>query len=56
MGPIAVGKTDMEIAEALVTAEGPVRRHVVNIYEKIAAANRVEATVYSNEHSLLDSS
>ena len=52
---IAVGKTNLEIAEELVIAEGTARRHVANIYEKIGAANRVEATVYANEHDLLDS-
>ncbi len=35
---VAVGKTNMEIAEELVIAEGTGRRHVANIYEKIGAA------------------
>ena len=52
---IAKGKTNLEIAEELVIAEGTARRHVANIYEKIGAANRVEATVYANEHGLLES-
>ncbi len=52
---VAVGKTNMEIAEELVIAEGTARRHSANIYEKIGTANRVEATVFANEHGLLDS-
>ena len=43
---IAAGKTNLEIAEELVIAEGTARRHVANIYEKIGAANRAEATRY----------
>ena len=52
---IASGKTNLEIAEELFIAEGTARRHVANIYEKIGAANRVEATVYAGEHDLLNS-
>ena len=53
---IAAGKTNLEIAEELVIAEGTARRHVANIYEKIGAANRVEAAAYANQHGLLESS
>ena len=44
---VAAGKTNLEIAEELVIAEGTARRHVANIYEKIGAANRAEATRYA---------
>jgi DNA-binding NarL/FixJ family response regulator len=44
---IAAGKTNLEIAEELVIAEGTARRHVANIYQKIGAANRAEATRYA---------
>ena len=44
---IAAGKTNLEIAEMLFIAEGTARRHVANIYEKIGAANRAEATRYA---------
>ena len=44
---IAAGKANLEIAEELVLAIGTVRRHVANIYEKIGAANRAEATEYT---------
>ena len=44
---IAAGKTNLEIAEELVIAEGTARRHVSNIYEKIGVGNRAEATRYA---------
>ena len=49
---VAAGKTNLEIAEELVIAEGTARRHVANIYEKIGAANRVEAGLYAAQHGL----
>ena len=49
---IASGNTNLEIAEELVIAEGTARRHVANIYEKIGAANRVEAAAYAGQHGL----
>ena len=50
---IAGGKTNPGVAEELVIAEGTARRHVANIYEKIGAANRVEAAAYANREGLL---
>ena len=52
---IAAGKTNLEIAEELVIAEGTARRHVANIYEKIGAANRVEAASYATREGLMPS-
>ncbi|MCH7842968.1 MAG: helix-turn-helix transcriptional regulator [Chloroflexi bacterium] len=51
---IAAGKTNVEIAEELVIAEGTARRHVANIYEKIGAANRAEATRYAIKNELIE--
>ena len=50
---IAAGKTNLEIAEELVIAEGTARRHVANIYEKIGAGNRAEATRYAIREAIL---
>ena len=50
---IASGKTNIEIAEELVIAEGTARRHVANIYEKNGAANRAEATRYALSQGVL---
>ena len=50
---IAGGKTNLEIAEELVIAEGTARRHVANIYEKIGAVNRVEAARYATQAGLV---
>jgi DNA-binding CsgD family transcriptional regulator/pimeloyl-ACP methyl ester carboxylesterase len=44
---IAEGKTTREIAEALVLSERTVERHVADIYSKIGARNRAEATAYA---------
>ena len=44
--PIAEGKSNREIASELVIAAGTTRRHVNNIYDKIGATNRTEATRY----------
>jgi DNA-binding CsgD family transcriptional regulator len=51
---VAAGKRDREIAEELVIAEGTVRRHVSNIYNKIGAINRSEATRYALRAGLLE--
>ena len=53
---IATGKTNLEIAEKLIIAEGAARPHVANIYEKIGAANGAEAAIYASRHDLLDAS
>jgi predicted ATPase/DNA-binding CsgD family transcriptional regulator len=50
---IAAGKTDREIAEALVIAASTVRRHVNNIYAKIGVNNRAEATRYTLREGLI---
>ncbi len=52
---LATGKTNLEIADELVIAEGTARRHVANIYEKIGAANRVEAASYAAHQGLSQS-
>ena len=49
---IAAGKTNLEISQELVIAEGKARRHGAKIYEKIGAANRVEAASYAAQHGL----
>jgi pimeloyl-ACP methyl ester carboxylesterase/DNA-binding CsgD family transcriptional regulator len=43
---VAAGRTNKEIAEMLVISVNTVYRHVHNIFGKIEAANRAEATAY----------
>jgi DNA-binding NarL/FixJ family response regulator len=43
---IADGKTTREIAGALVLSERTVERHIADIYAKIGARNRAEATAF----------
>ena len=50
---VAAGSTNLEIAEELVIAEATSRRHVANIYEKIGASNRAEATRYAIREGIL---
>ena len=50
---VALGKSNREIGEELVISEGTARRHVSNIYQKIGANNRSEATSYALREGLL---
>jgi DNA-binding CsgD family transcriptional regulator len=50
---IAAGKTNQEIAEALVISLNTVARHVSNIFDKTGAANRAEAATYAARQGLL---
>jgi non-specific serine/threonine protein kinase len=53
---LAGGATNREIADALVVSIRTVERHVTNIYAKIGARGRADATAYALRHSLLDAS
>ncbi len=47
---LAQGKTNREIAQALVLSERTVQRHIADIYPKIGARNRSEATAFAMRH------
>jgi predicted ATPase/DNA-binding CsgD family transcriptional regulator/Tfp pilus assembly protein PilF len=49
---IAAGRTNREIAAALVLTLPTVQNHLVNIYRKIDARGRSEATAYAFRHGL----
>jgi DNA-binding CsgD family transcriptional regulator/Arc/MetJ family transcription regulator len=49
---LAQGARNKEIAEQLVVSVHTVERHLANIYVKISARNRAEATVYALEANL----
>ena len=49
---IAAGRTNQEIAEALVLSPGTVARHTANIYIKIDVRSRAEAVAYAVRQSL----
>ncbi len=51
---IAAGKSTREIAVELVISEGTVERHVTNLYGKIGARNRAEATRYAHAHGFAE--
>jgi DNA-binding CsgD family transcriptional regulator len=50
---VAAGKTNREIAAALVISEHTVARHVQNIYAKLRITSRAAATAYAFEHDLV---
>jgi HD-GYP domain-containing protein (c-di-GMP phosphodiesterase class II) len=49
---IAAGRTSKEIAAALVVSIPTVERHITNLYAKIGARGRAEATAYALKHDL----
>ena len=49
---IADGKSNREIAAALVISLNTVARHVSNIFDKVGAVNRTEAAAYAHRHRL----
>jgi DNA-binding CsgD family transcriptional regulator len=49
---LAAGKSSREIGEELVLAVRTVERHITNVYRKIGAHNRSQATTFALEHGL----
>ncbi len=50
---IASGRTNSEIAEELVLSVRTVERHIGNIYGKISACGRADATAYTLTRGLI---
>jgi DNA-binding CsgD family transcriptional regulator len=50
---VAAGKSNQQIADALVISLNTVARHMGNIFAKLGAANRVEAASFAAKHGLL---
>jgi DNA-binding NarL/FixJ family response regulator len=50
---LASGRSNREIAERLTISERTVEHHIANIYGKIAARGRVDATSFAYRHGLL---
>ena len=48
------GRSNQEIADALVISLNTVNRHVSNIFVKIGAANRAEAAAFAARHGLIE--
>lgn len=48
--PLATGKTYTEIAEAFHISPKTVRRHIENIYRKLAVSSKVEASNLANKY------
>lgn len=50
---VAEGRSNGEIADALVVAEQTVKSHVSSIFAKIGVRDRAQAIIFSYEHSLV---
>jgi DNA-binding CsgD family transcriptional regulator len=53
---LAAGKSSREVGAELVLTVRTVERHITNIYRKIGARNRAQATSFALEHRLVDRS
>jgi DNA-binding NarL/FixJ family response regulator len=49
---VAAGKSNQQIADALVISPNTVVRHVSNIFAKTGVANRAEAASFATRHGL----
>jgi DNA-binding CsgD family transcriptional regulator len=50
---VAAGRSNREVADALVLSEKTVARHLANIYDKLDVASRTEAAAFAYEHGLI---
>ena len=50
---VAEGRTNREIADALVISERTVARHVSNVFTKLAVSSRAGATAFAYSHDLV---
>ncbi|HET6835356.1 MAG TPA: LuxR C-terminal-related transcriptional regulator [Acidimicrobiales bacterium] len=50
---VAAGKTNHEIATALVVSDHTVRRHLQNIFTKLGVSSRAAATAFAFQHDLV---
>ena len=50
---VAAGRSNQQIADALVISLNTVARHVSNIFMKLDLSSRSAATAYAYEHKLL---
>jgi DNA-binding CsgD family transcriptional regulator len=50
---VAAGKTNQQIAAALIISDHTVRRHLQNIFSKVGVSSRAAATAYVLERNLI---
>jgi DNA-binding NarL/FixJ family response regulator len=49
---VAEGRTDRQVAAALVVTEATVGRHLVNVYRKLGVSSRTAATAFALRQGL----
>jgi LuxR family transcriptional regulator of csgAB operon len=47
---LSMGLSNQEMAEKLVIAEGTLKRHIANLYQKLGVHNRTQAVRYFHQH------
>ena len=51
---LALGMSNQEMAEKLVIAEGTLKRHIANLYQKLGVHNRTQAVRHFHQQSILN--
>ena len=51
---VAAGESNRDVAKRLALAEGTVKHHISNIFDKLGVSNRAELAAYAASHGLVE--